>query len=483
MDEKLIERATHAMDRIRGGGRREMKAIGEMLDRGSELADARAYAEARDAIASVMEFLAEVGGPPRTRSWTFALGDADPRFVIAVYMTEPLETRAKAVADAVEIATRAKGGFSDALDGANESLFEEVARHYEGPLPELDAFLPSWIEELESRLQDRHSAVSRDAWQRHLDDARGLNGDDDALGDEALAKPTLARLEAWTLVAFKSGDMKKTFAALEQAAAALPSRAHLFLDQAARVAQALGPETETAALEAAMRAKPDSLRCLRWMLANATFETTMARAAVVRDVISRRRDGDLDELRVLVDLMTGDMGSAVATLAKTKSLPALGIAAVVASGALPKDHERNGFMGRYLTDILVEDHDGIWVGRVQYWDEPATRLANIGLVLARSGLSKSSSREDRATLLSAIKSALAKNGAALAVWKAHEELPPDPPAIGTVVARCVAAERAAKTPAWVDDLHALLARTALTKGAAISLRKQVDSVLRKKTAS
>ena len=192
------------------------------------------------------------------------------QYLASVYVTTPLAHRAAAISNAI-----------DTIEGIS-SFWEPIAQMESvstGPLPDVDAFLPRWVEQLR-----REPAPigewerARDRWLREA--VLRLEG---ISGLERLARRTKQpeALRAWCDALVDREDWRSALAAYDDAADLVGKSLWRgsFLDGAALAAHALGRRDATKRLERAWLEAPSLPRLVRWLGAGSPSSSTLARRA------------------------------------------------------------------------------------------------------------------------------------------------------------------------------------------------------------
>lgn len=228
--------------------------------------------------------------------------------VASVYLTTPLEGRARAVFDAL-----------DAVWGAASfwAPIEAMERAATSPLPQLDAFLPRWVERLEEE------PVAEDAWDRARDwwlreAVLRLEG---VAGLERIARKTRRpeALWAWCEALVERREWAEALRAYEETAvlAGGTEWKGAFLDGAALAARELGRPDAAKRLEAAWLGAASLVRLLRWLGAASPKGGALVRRANDAKARCPARSG---RQLGLLHLLTGDLGAAAKLLAKAPGL-------------------------------------------------------------------------------------------------------------------------------------------------------------------
>lgn len=229
-------------------------------------------------------------------------------YLAAVYRTAPPEARAAELGDASWAATDVA-----ALDRPLAAMEAALG----APLPDLDAFLPAWIDALSRRpvLPDGEPAPH----ERWLQEALLRRGGLAALAAHARETRRDDDLRAWVDEVAARGDAGATLDAAREAATLAPTaeaRAHA-LDDAARAARALEDPTLPTLLEEAWRAHPTLTRLSRWLVSPPTDP-----AAVRRRASGARETQPSDRSRsdALLSVLAGDLEEAARLLADAAPL-------------------------------------------------------------------------------------------------------------------------------------------------------------------
>jgi tetratricopeptide (TPR) repeat protein len=239
---------------------------------------------------------------------TVRVHDCAAQYLVTVYAATPLEARPEALCLAI-----------DAVDGI--STFWEPLREMERvatqPLPELDAFLPSWLARVEREPSSENEWEGhRDRWLREA--AERLEG---VAGLARLARQTRRpeAFRAWCSALAERGDWADALGAYEEAAE-VAEKSHWrgdFLDGAALAAQQLARRDATKRLEAAWLGAPSMLRLLRWLGAG-----TPSASMLATRVIAATQSCPAKAARQcgLLHILAGDMKAAAKVLAKAPGL-------------------------------------------------------------------------------------------------------------------------------------------------------------------
>jgi hypothetical protein len=236
--------------------------------------------------------------------------DCASQYVVAVYMTSPLDNRAEAVRAAID-------------EVSDAGYFQEPIRELESvavePLPELDAVLPLWralIEEEAGRERRHQWDRGVDEWLREV--VRRMEG---AEGMAKLARSSrrAVDLRSWCRTLVGSNDWKAALSAYEEAAEIVDDREYVlgeFLDGAALAAQELGREDLPERLSRAWRAAPTMVRLRRWLGSSANAEVARQRAAEALAACPQKAHRQ----RALFQVLLGDIESAARLLSAAPGL-------------------------------------------------------------------------------------------------------------------------------------------------------------------
>jgi len=388
------------------------------------------------------------------------------RYVTAVYLTTPLEDRADALCQAI-----------DALQevACLWKPLEQMERVATGPLSELDAFLPRWVEHLERQSPSESEwDDDRDRWLREA--VWRLEG---VAGLERIARKTRKpqALRAWCEALAGGGEWAEALRAWDDAIK-LAYESHWrgeFLDGAALAAQQLGRRDATRRLEAAWRGAPSLVRLLRWLLAGtASASTVVKRARKAIDHCPGKAGRQLG----LLHLLTGDAHDAAKVLAKARGLgwsdedhpghllfPAF--AGLLAEGTRIKTKLGAGLFAdlrhepRDSSDMDREDDDGA---------NPRLAVPSVAELIARARLGARIDVRDRVAMLKAMQAAARKRVAGILGNKRRRHY--DHAAI--LVACCLELDPVAGKPGaiakWVADLRRKYSRF-------YAFQKEVDHAL------
>ncbi|MCH7749231.1 MAG: hypothetical protein IH939_14170 [Acidobacteria bacterium] len=230
------------------------------------------------------------------------------QYAVTVYVTTPLEDRAEALCTAID----AVAGIASFWEPLGQ--MERVAT---GPLPQLDAFLPCWVTQIERESSSEGEWDSdRDRWLREA--ILRLEG---VTGLERIARHTKKpeALRAWCAALVDRGEWAAALQAYG-AAAALVGTSYWrgdFLDGAALAAQQLGRRDTAKRFETAWLGAPSLVRLLRWLGAGAPTATTLVRRAKKATTRCPAKAGR--QLGLLL-ILTDDARAAAKLLAKAPGL-------------------------------------------------------------------------------------------------------------------------------------------------------------------
>lgn len=237
--------------------------------------------------------------------------DCAAQYIVAVYMTAPLDQRAGAVLRAIEEMIDASD-FSEPL--------REMERVAVEPLPDFDVFLRQWrdlVQEACNGECHHQSDLGSDRWLREA--VRRMDG---TKGLAAIARSTrrFSDLHAWCQALVEAGDWKSALAAHEEAAEIVIDKEYSegeFLDGAALAAQELGRKDLPARLELAWRKAPSMLRLRRWLGSSGSKGVLKYRATAAVEACPAKAHRQ----KAFLHLVSGDFDAAAKLLA---SAPGLG---------------------------------------------------------------------------------------------------------------------------------------------------------------
>ncbi len=294
-------------------GRAEPERVDEILRKGVEASLASDHQAARAILGAMLVPLAksefDLGQEEMIEEvLSIDLEDCVARYVAAVYITTPLPERA--------------GELLGAMDSVGELAYWTVPiasmeRVIPGPLPDLDAFLPSWITRLEAEAKGPDSRESEgDRWLREA-----VTRKEGTPGLERIARTTKhpEAVQAWCNAVMAEGDWARSLRVHEDAATLVPDRMWHggFLDGAALSAQLLGRKDLVKKLEAAWLGAPTLARLLRWLLAGEPSAAALRkRAAGALRTCPTKSSRIVGVLHVIV----GDIQEAASLLEKAPGL-------------------------------------------------------------------------------------------------------------------------------------------------------------------
>ena len=235
---------------------------------------------------------------------TESLQDCAARFLVAVYLTTPQPRRAETLLEALT-SIETVGSFLEPL-----REMEAVAT---SPLPEFDAFLPSWVSALQ-----HHHVPSGTQWERPGDWRlrEAITRAEGTAGLERLAKSTKQpdTLRAWCKSLVEHRQWKEALRAFEEAASLVGSQLWRgeFLDGAALATHELGHPDLTRRLATAWRTAPSLARLLRWLEAGAPSAAALKKRASLERT---RPPTKSPRLMGVLDLVAEDFQSAAKRLA------------------------------------------------------------------------------------------------------------------------------------------------------------------------
>jgi len=230
------------------------------------------------------------------------------QYVVNVYITTPLASRAGAVLEAIG-AVRGIASFWSPL--------EQMERVAIGLLPELDAFLPAWVEHLERQpVPESEWVDDRGRWLREA--VLRLEG---VAGLERVARETERpeAVHAWCEALVERRQWAEALRAYDDAAKMVRTsrwRGGL-LDGAALAAEQLGRRDAIKRLQAAWLGAPSLVRLLRWLGAGAPAASTVSKRA--KQALERCPTKSGRQLGLL-HLLAGNVREAAKLLAKAPGL-------------------------------------------------------------------------------------------------------------------------------------------------------------------
>jgi hypothetical protein len=324
------------------------------------------------------------------------LTECAARYLRAVYAIAEPKERPDALLAAI-----------DKID-AVARLWEPIAK-MEGvsaiPLPDLEAFLPAWVEKLRSvkpaarDWEDAHDRRLREAVTR----AEGVPGL--ARLARTSRRPEAAR--AWCEAVRETGDWKEALSAYEEAAKILSSPAWRgdFLDGAALAAERLGLQDRTERLEVAFRQAPSFVRMLRWLASDEPSAEALRKRASSMLADEPPRSA---RLRGVLHLVAGDILSTAAVLTNAPGL-----------GWSQPEHPGHHLFGAFATLVgaplapalqpldAADPFDLDRIGDALGGDssEPRLSIPSFAEVLRRSTVASALTPADRAAMREAMRAA------------------------------------------------------------------------------
>jgi len=196
-------------------------------------------------------------------------------------------------------------------------LLHDLEEAAGAPLPDLDAFLPGWIDLLRTETSGGKSPPQFDRWLAEATLRRdGVAG----LGRLALSTGNTGTLRDWCRQVQDAGDWAAALDANERAAKALgrSAEAAFFLDGAALAARELGRSDFVQRIDDAFRAGPTLARLTRLLAAGSPGASELRRRAAGT---LARGDALSDRLRGLLSLVAGNVEAAARLL---EAAPGLG---------------------------------------------------------------------------------------------------------------------------------------------------------------
>lgn len=211
-------------------------------------------------------------------------------YLRSVYCTTELGARPDALADAIE--------FFEPLAAVGRPIaaMQEVSP---APLPDLDAFLPRWLERVQT---DQKSPSRRD--EGILREALLRTGGPDALAAYARDHRDPLAFADWLALLISDGRLEQAMAGATEAAQVVGRYGADFHDLAARLAVCVGADPAPA-LEAAFAVEPSYPRLARLLAGAPAGAERVARAREVG-----RRVSQIPALRGLLALVRGDYTAA-----------------------------------------------------------------------------------------------------------------------------------------------------------------------------
>ena len=371
------------------------------------------------------------------------------QFAVSVYMTTPFEERPRALAEAM-----------DAVGGV--AFFRQPIEQMEHAatclLPDLDVFLPRWVELLEGQQSSEDGwEVTRSMWLREavmrLEGVQGL---------ERVARETKRpeAFRAWCEALVERGDWVGALHAYDDATRLVdePLWRADFRDGSALAAQQLGRRDCTKRLEAAWLGAPTLLRLLRWLGAgNPSATTLVKRARKATHHCSGRAGRELG----LLQLVIGDVRPAAKLLAQA---PGLGwssedhpghVLFPAFAGLLAEGTEAE--LASELFASLAEAPDD---PLIMDWDDgnrsearPRLSTPSIAELIAKASPSARIDSRSRGAMLEAMRAAAEERAIGILGNKRRRHYGH----LATLVACCLelapTVERQRKIEDWVDDLR------------------------------
>ena len=239
---------------------------------------------------------------------TIDLHECAAQYVAAVYLTTAIEDRAEALCGAIDAVQEVADLWRP---------LERLERAATEPLPELETFLPLWVEHLERQPQSENEwDDNRDRWLREA--VLRLEG---AAGLERVARKTRKpeALRAWCEALANGGEWAEALRAWN-VAVKLVGKSHWrggFLDGAAFAARQLGRRDAARRLDVAWRDAPSLVRLLRWLGAGTPSASTVVKRA--RKAIENCA-GKAGRQLGLLHLLGGDVHAAAQDLARARGL-------------------------------------------------------------------------------------------------------------------------------------------------------------------
>ncbi len=366
--------------------------------------------------------------------------DCAAQYVVAVYMTSPLEQRADAVLRAIEEMSNA-GNFWEPL--------REIERVMVEQLPDFDVFLRQWRDCVQEACKgecNHQWDLDSDRWLREavrrIDGAEGLAG---------IARSTCrsADLQAWCQALMEAGDWNAALAANEEAAEIAIDKTYTegdFLDGAALAAQELGRRDLPERLELAWRKAPSMLRLCRWLGSSGSKGVLKKRAAAAIEACPRKAHRQ----KAFLYAVLGDFESAAKLLA---SAPGLGWSDGEHPGNLLFTvlcRLLGGYSGHFEHEAR---HPAVDIDEMKSptedCDEPCLLNPSVDEIIALSGLDKSGVDDQRTGLIKAMREAVWKRIKGLTERKRRSHY--DHAAF--LAAACVAVDGSDATSEWIAAIR------------------------------
>jgi hypothetical protein len=380
---------------------------------------------------------------------TVDVQDCAAQYAASVYLTTSLEERSHALAAAMD-AVRGIASFWQPI--------EQMERTATCRLPELDVFLPRWVELLEGQQTSEDGwEGTREPWLREavmrLEGVQGL---------ERIARKTKRpeALHAWCEALAERGDWADALRAYG-GATKLVGESHwraTFRDGAALAAQQLGRRDCAKRIEAAWLGAPTLLRLLRWLGAGSPSTATLVKRA--RNTIHRcpgKAGRELGLLQVLI----GEVQSAAALLARA---PGLGwssedhpghvlfpvFASLLAEGTRA---ELAAELFASLEQAPLDPLDMGWNDDDRAEARPKLSAPSIAELISKAHPSARIDPKDRAAMLEAMRAAAEKRAGGILGKKRRRHYRHS----ATLVACCLelapVVGRQEEVADWVDDLR------------------------------
>jgi len=365
------------------------------------------------------------------------------QYVVATYMTDVPEHRAKSVLSAIEDVC--------AVSCIWEPL-REMERVAVEPLPGLDDFLPRWRALMERSAGGGRSSdwdTDEDRWLREV--VLRIEGVD---GLARVARSTMRAddLRAWCGALSEAGNWKAAFSANEEAAEIVTDKNYSrgeFLDGAALAAQELGRRDLPTRLERAWRLAPSMLRLRRWLGSSGSRAVLKKRAAEAIKICPKKARRQQAFLHVLA----GDLNPAAKLLA---SAPGLGWS----------NEEHPGHLLFSLFCGLLGDKApslGQDAGLLPGWrmdfdelellstdcDEPCLANPHIDEIIETAGIHGVASVRERAAVIKAMRRAAEKRIAGVTQNKRRRHYGH----AASLAAACVAIDPTPETTAWMAEIR------------------------------
>lgn len=390
------------------------------------------------------------------------------RYVTAVYVTTPPAERAGAVLEAVE-RVRELSHLNDPIEAISDTL--------SSPPPDLEDFLPVWIERLE------REPPSASAWEsdheRWLRTAVGRRDGVAGLERIARASKRAEAVRAWCGALVAEGDWARALEAYEDAATFVTSdyaRGDC-LDRAALAAQVLGRRGVPKKLAAAWLGAPSLLRLARWLFAGEPSTSALRRRAATALATSPTK---APRILALLHVLLGEIEPAAKLLSEA---PGLGWSRSDHPGHIlfpgfswllggsPTGSVREG-LAQPLNQPLDDREPGLIPSVTEGDGGPRLPQPSVLDLMRRADVMARLTRGDRIAMLTAMKAAAVRRTDGVLAEKRRRHYGH----AAALIACCVELEDGSGAPGatsrWADELRAKTSRFPAFQGelrAALSL--------------